>query len=282
MLKIATFLSLVFLIISTAQATQVVDTIYINRGLFTAFNGVQFDYLSFNNSSVFNQTNHRMVIGNTDTLSLSIINNDTVVHGFAVKNTSINELIAVDDTITISYSNVLDEATIYYDPTAENSYLGLAGMIVTTEHSANFFWNMKEHQKDWNTSIVNGGTVDWSTYYPDYFTINGNSNPDINSDAAAKVVGNVGDTLRIYMVNTGVSLHAIHFHGYHSEIIYSSKFPLHEGRSKDSFPVYPMEIVVLEMVPDQPGEYPVHDHNLVAVSGGGMYPNGMFLTLLID
>jgi len=51
---------------------------------------------------------------------------------------------------------------------------------------------------------------------------------------------------------------------------------------KDTFPVYSMETVVLELVPNQVGEYPVHDHNLVAVSGASMYPNGMFLTLLID
>ena len=51
---------------------------------------------------------------------------------------------------------------------------------------------------------------------------------------------------------------------------------------KDTFPVYSMETVVLELVPDKVGEYPVHDHNLVAVSGANLYPNGMFLTLFID
>jgi len=43
-----------------------------------------------------------------------------------------------------------------------------------------------------------------------------------------------------------------------------------------------MELVIVEIVPHQVGEYPVHDHNLVAVSGGNIYPNGMFLTILID
>ena len=127
-----------------------------------------------------------------------------------------------------------------------------------------------------------GNTVDWTTYYPDYFTINGNSNPHINADASARVVGNVGDTINIYMVNTGQSLHSIHFHGYHSEILDSSKFPNHIGRSKDTFGIHSMELVVVQMIPHQVGEYPVHDHNLVAVSGGNIYPNGMFLTMLIQ
>jgi hypothetical protein len=51
---------------------------------------------------------------------------------------------------------------------------------------------------------------------------------------------------------------------------------------KDTFPIQPLETLLLQLVPHQVGEYPVHDHNLVAVSAGGIYPNGMFLTLLIQ
>ncbi|MFT5183641.1 MAG: hypothetical protein ACI84C_000767, partial [Flavobacteriales bacterium] len=72
------------------------------------------------------------------------------------------------------------------------------------------------------------------------------------------------------------------YHGYHAEIIESTKFPSHVGRNKDTFAIYSMEIVVVELVPFQTGEYPVHDHNLVAVSGGNVYPNGMFLTIRIE
>jgi hypothetical protein len=34
-------------------------------------------------------------------------------------------------------------------------------------------------------------------------------------------------------------------------------------------------------VPDKPGEYPIHDHNLVAVTGGGMYHAGMISTIVV-
>jgi len=154
----------------------------------------------------------------------------------------------------------------------------LGGMIVIKDDNAtDFFWNMKEHQRDWNDTIGGGASVDWSTYYPEYFTINGKSNPFINEDANARVTGSMGEVMHIYMVNTGQSVHSIHYHGYHSEIIFSSKYPAHVGRSKDTFAIYPMESIVVEMIPDQLGEYPVHDHNLVAVSGGNIYPNGMFL-----
>jgi FtsP/CotA-like multicopper oxidase with cupredoxin domain len=163
--------------------------------------------------------------------------------------------------------------------------MGAGGMIVCRSPNANihrFFWNMKDHQVLFNENLNQGIPVDWTQYYPNYFTINGNSNPYINEDSDARVTGSVGDTIYIYMVNTGQSLHSIHLHGYHGEIIQSSKFPSHVGRSKDTVPVYSMEVVILKIVPDQPGEYPVHDHNLVAVSGGNIYPNGMFLTMLIN
>jgi len=43
-----------------------------------------------------------------------------------------------------------------------------------------------------------------------------------------------------------------------------------------------METLVLRLVPDKEGQYPVHDHNLVAVSGNGLYPNGMFTLIEIQ
>lgn len=221
-----------------------------------------------------------------DSLLLKIINNDTVTHGFNVKGyAGINNTILPGDSVDLIMVFNTPSVHIYYDSYNYPlfRYMGLAGMIVVNNNVAkSFFWNLKDHQKLFNDSIGEGNTVSLTDYYPDYFTINGNSNPHINEDSAVRVSGNVGDTLYIYMVNTGQSVHSIHFHGYHSQIIYSSKFPSHVGRSKDTFAVYSMESVILEMIPDKTGEYPVHDHNLVAVSGGHIYPNGMFLTMLIQ
>jgi len=85
----------------------------------------------------------------------------------------------------------------------------------------------------------------------------------------------------IYIANTGQSIHSIHFHGYHVKVVSSSKEPTHAGRSKDSLPVFPSETMVLQLIPDKPGEYPVHDHNLIGTTGGNLYPQGMFTTILI-
>jgi FtsP/CotA-like multicopper oxidase with cupredoxin domain len=222
-----------------------------------------------------------------DSLKLTIYNTDSINHGIAIKGFAVNELIQAKDSIQINL--LMDQAmtTFVHDPTNDGAYrnMGLASILYVADPASNhtsFFWNMKDHQAEFNSILASGGQVDWQAYNPDYFTINGRSNPMINRDSSARVRGKVGDTLLIHMVNTGHSIHSIHFHGYHCEIVSSSKEKSHVGRKKDTFPIYGGEVVVLRLIPDQPGEFPVHDHNLVAVTGGGIYPNGMFLTLLIE
>ena len=271
-----------------SQATTVVDTVYINSGSMMAVDSTFMPYFSFNSSSVFDRENKRLILSTGDTMMLTVINTDSISHGFDIKHYSnVETVIPGLNTVEITFSFDSPGAYIYYDYTNAESYryMGLAGMIIAENigsTATSFFWNIKDHQKTYNETLAQGLSVDWALYYPEYFTINGNSNPHINDDANARVVGLVGDTIHIYMVNTGQSLHSLHYHGYHSEIFFSSKFPNHVGRIKDTFSIYSMEAVMVELIPHQPGEYPVHDHNLVAVSGGNIYPNGMFVTMLID
>ena len=102
------------------------------------------------------------------------------------------------------------------------------------------------------------------------------------NDPIINIQGNVGDTIYLYITNTGNGMRSIHFHGYHGEITYSSKNPGNVGRSKDTFPIYPLEATIIRIVPDKPGMYPVHEHNLVAVTGNNYYPNGMFTLMNIQ
>jgi hypothetical protein len=46
--------------------------------------------------------------------------------------------------------------------------------------------------------------------------------------------------------------------------------------------MFPMDAMVLRMIPDKTGKYAVHDHNLVAVTGGNTHPNGMFTIMQIN
>lgn len=268
-----------------AMGATVNQDLYINADSLSCVDSLVIPYKAFNPTTNYEEQNVLITINVGDELDLWVINNDTIPHGFAVNNVGGNVTsIPPGDSANVVLTFANAGVYIYHDPLdmPVNTYLGLGGMIVVKDHQhASFYWNLKDHQGTWNDSIVNGGTVNWLDYNPDLFTINGNSNPNINADPQARITGSVGDTLILHIANTGRGIHSLHLHGYHGTVLYSSKYPAHVGRSKDTMPVYPMETVVLQIIPDKPGEYPVHDHNLVAVSGNGYYPNGMFSTILI-
>ncbi len=272
---------------SKAYAGTVEYKLYILADSLQTVDGSKTPYVTFNSSNTFTQNNPIIDLSLGDSLSLWIVNHDgTNIHNFEIKGiggTSVS--IPAGDSAHVGVTFIFSGNFIYHDPLdyPTNTYLGLGGMIAVKDHShSSFFWNIKEHDNQWNTTLTSGGSVNWKNYYPKYFTINGNSNPDINLDTHARITGSVGDTLILYIANTGQSIHSMHFHGYHATILFSSKSKNHVGRSKDTFPIYPMETLILEIVPDKAGEYPVHEHNLVAITANNVYPNGMFSSILIS
>jgi FtsP/CotA-like multicopper oxidase with cupredoxin domain len=278
--------ALLFLTAFTSGAATINQTLYINRGTFVTVGNTMFPYMAYNSTPSFSPQNTLIDLNTGDVLVVKVINNDSIVHGFDVKgyagvNATINPGDSIIDTLIFSSEQVY----IYYDSYLypDNRYMGLGGMICVSNASVNkkFYWNIKEHETGFNNTIGAGGNVSWSAYDPDYFTINGLSHPDLQNDTTARVTGTVGDTIRIFMVNTGQSAHSIHFHGFHCKILYSTASG-QAGWLKDTFPLKSMEGMVLEMIPDKVGEYSVHDHNLVAVSGGNTHPNGMFIIMLIQ
>jgi len=274
-----------FLLISCSAGAVTVNTsLYILRDSIHFDNGSALPYATFNGSNAYSETNARITVDLGDQLDLWVVNFDTQVHEFRIQGETFTASIPVGDSVHVLYDCNSAGVFIFHDPTdfPDLAAVGLSGMLVVknTQH-AGFFWNIKEHQVGYNDSIFAGTTPDWMSYYPNHFTINGNSNPHINNDPDARVVGSVGDTIYIYMANTGQSVHSMHLHGYHATIVYSSKDPSQVGWSKDSMPIFPSETMILEIVPDKPGEYPVHDHNLIGTTGGNIYPQGMFTTLLI-
>ncbi len=265
------------------QARTVSKRLSVNRGSFTTVKGTQFPFLAFNSATDFTPKNEIVALLTGDTLSVTIINNDTTIHGFAIKGFDSLDQILPGDSITKKYVFPSQGVFLYYDGYRypDYRYLGLGGMITVSDTSSAkpFYWNIKEHQTSFNKTLSSGANVDWNSYDPDYFTINGLSHPDLQNDVTARVAGNVGDTIHIFVANTGQSTHSIHFHGFHCTVLFSTDPWIQVGSSKDTFPFQSMEGAILELVPDKPGKYSVHDHNLVAVSGGGTHPNGMFIIM---
>lgn len=285
MKKLIGITAALFILHGGIDAGIVQQTLYLNRGVFTTVDNTTFPAMAFNDSTVFDALNKVVLVSTTDTLILTVINNDTVTHGFAVKGyPGINGVINPAATYIDTLISTAERIFVYYDNySTDYRYLGAAGMIcVTNSTSNNFFWNIKEYQTSFNDSLAQGGSVNWNTYYPDYFTINGKSFPDLQTDTTARVTGQVGDTIRIFIVNTGQALHALHFHGFHEKVLFSTSAGIQQGAMKETFPMRSMEGVVLELVPDKVGQYSVHDHNLVAVTGGNTHPNGMFIIMNIQ
>jgi len=272
---------------STLSASTVNTTLYINRGNFITVQKTSFPYLAFNGNEIFKPQNIVINLTTDDVLNLTVINNDSVVHNFAIKEIDgTTKTINPSDTVSFSLTFPAPGIYIYYDNIGfpkYHSYMGLSGMVCVKNSTdeKSFYWNIKEHQAIYNKLISQGGFVSMNVYEPDYFTINGWSHPDLQYDKTAVVTGKVGDTIHIFIANTGQSNHSIHFHGFHCRVLFSSEDKNHLNRIKDTFSIKNMQSMILELIPDKVGKYSVHDHNLVAVSGGGIHPNGMFVIMEI-
>jgi FtsP/CotA-like multicopper oxidase with cupredoxin domain len=276
------FLMLVLFKLST-NATVVQKTLYINRGELTTVNKTVLPYYAFNKTPYYNSQNEVIQLTTSDELILKVINTDSQIHGFHIKgqlngNFVISPKDSIVDTVKFSTQGVF----IYYDSyqMPKYSYLGAAGMIAISSSLTDkkFFWNLKEHQSSYNNLLNDNKPVNWSDYIPDYFTINSFSFLDVLDDTVSRVHGVIGDTIRIFIANTGQSDHSMHFHGFHGKIIFSSA-PRKVNLIKDTFPVRRFETMIIELVADKPGFYSVHDHSLPAITAGGVYQKGM-LTLM--
>ncbi|MDG1776134.1 MAG: multicopper oxidase domain-containing protein [Crocinitomicaceae bacterium] len=275
-----------FLVQDTIAATLDVRLV-IQAGTIN-LSGATLDARTFSQNTTFQPNSDILIWTTNDDVNLRVVNLDSDPHGFEIDGytTSFGTIAPGDSS---EQNIVLSNAGVfrYFDNLNSpfNAYLGLSGVIHVKDASDTtpyFYWDIREYQELWNAQIIGGSNPALNSYDPEQFTINGNHYPNTVTDPLARVTGNVGNAFKVVVVNNGLSIHSLHFHGYHLSIEADSKYSYTLGRSKDTFPVHPEEHLVLSCTPDKEGEYPVHDHNLVAVTGGGEYSTGMLLTILID
>lgn len=277
--------ALLFFVGSASFAATWNIRLEMKSGSLSVAGGGNIDYRVFTASSAFPKASDLLIWETGDIVNLKVVNTLSEPHGFVIENYADFGTILSGDSVEQQLMIATAGVFRYYDPSNSPyyEYLGLNGIVhvkVQGDPIPYFYWEIREHLAVWNSSILGGASPALNTYDPDFFTINGNFNPDINLDPLASVTGTVGNELRIVLVNSGLSIHSIHFHGFHLTINADSKNGF-IGRIKDTFPLYPKEHLVLSCVPDKPGEYPVHDHNLIAVTGNAVYPFGMVTRLLI-
>ncbi|MBA3664498.1 MAG: multicopper oxidase domain-containing protein [Bacteroidetes bacterium] len=280
------FFSLFWLSLNdSVKATKVFQNLFINRGTLTTIKNTTFPFLAFNATSTFTAENVVVSCLKNDTLIITVTNNDTTLHGFKIKNYSgISYTINPAANITCTLFPTQRSIYTFYDHLAypRNMYMGLAGMIAVKDKANDkvYYWNLKEHFTVFNQQLGYG--LNWNNYYPDYFTINGKSYSQLQLDPKVKINNQVNDTIYIYVANTGQSMHSLHFHGFHPKAVYSDSKLIKQNWIKDTWGMFSMDCVVLRMIPDKTGKYSVHDHNLVAVTGGNTHPNGMFTIMQIN
>jgi len=270
----------------TAGAAVVTVHMYVRPGALATVDSLTFPALCYTQAAVGPATLTAPALTLTvgDTLSLMLHNQDIQPHGFEVVGIGGALSAVAPGGVTITQFVFPGAGTwLYRDPVAYplNVGLGLSGAIEVVDPAAGynneFLWFLDEHCPDWMNAHDQGQMVDTSTYHPTHFTINGVSGGDIGTNARAHVVGRVGDQLLIRVVNGGLRLHSLHFHGYHVQVLARNGAALPAPIAKDTIAIPVGETADFLLVPHQPGVFPIHDHVVLSVSANGVYPLGMIV-----
>lgn len=236
--------------------------------------------ISFNSTPTFEISSRTLTVPTQQACTLTIINTDSLLHTFQIDALSIAENIAPSSSATIVFSVNQKQILPYYS--SVGTQCGATGVLIAGYASNRLYtWNLAEFDTLISKELASGNNVSIDqNYRPQLFTINGKNYPNTLADTSQYVQERVGDSIYIAIFNSGLMSHSLHFHGYHVEILEDSENKMTSWQ-KDTFPVFPLAYKMVLLVPDQPGEFPVHDHNLIAVTNSGVYPGGMITYLNI-
>jgi hypothetical protein len=234
--------------------------------------------LRFNETAVFDTSNVALSTSADASLFLTVINTDTEPHDFGVDGLwSLGLDILPNDTTTFEIPPMEMGTYRYFSSDLRGVYLGLSGVMkVGLNMPHQFHWNLADWMPERMDSISSGGELlDDAPYVPRYFSINSYTYPHTALDANGYVTFALGDTCTISIVNSGFMDHVLHFHGFHVEYLSTTIQTSRIGWIKDTIPLQQGEGVTLLLIANQEGIYPVHNHNLIAVTNSGFYPGGM-------
>ena len=214
--------------------------------------------------------------------SVVVVNGDSVAHELAwTAEEGTTWSVASGASVELDMSGLGNATHRLWSATERGQTLGLSTMVRSGwDDLPHYEWNLNEWDPEETWTLAEGWSLDpTAAYVPRQFTINDLNYPDTLADTSSYVQTSVGEAVYISIVNQGRMDQVLHFHGYHVDMLQSSAHENRVGWSKDTVPVKAGERVVVRLDPNQPGEYPVHAHNLVAVTNAGFYPGGMITYL---
>lgn len=278
--------NLILLVFCLATSAVAQDTLWIHSGDWQASGSVSMPVLRLNDSPSFAVRNAFLAWTAGTPPELTVVNADTVAHHFELAGAEWAGLdIAPGEAATGALPDLAAGTYGYRLSGARGKWMGAEGLVAvreTDQTHPEFRWNLAEWDAARVETIASGEDESaFGDYVPAYFTINEAMHPMTMQDTTAVVALNLGDTAIIRVHNAGAIDHVLHFHGFHIEIMSSTGYPERVGWSKDTVPVRSGESMTLELVATQPGIFPVHDHNLIAVTNAGLYPGGMLTQIQV-
>jgi FtsP/CotA-like multicopper oxidase with cupredoxin domain len=236
-----------------------------------------------------------------DRLTVAVTNTLDEPHAFAIDGIVDTGPIAPGATKTVRFDAPRAGTYMYADPLGApvNRVLGLnGGMIVSPAGGANvpfiggprfareFLWVFTCIDSRWSEQARLGQPVDTSAgFEPDVFLLNGRLGDFSSKAVDTSPHGRIGEPALIRMINAGMTVKSIHFHGNHVIVLARNGAPQTVVMTKDTIFVDRNEVVDVLLPFHQPLDafpparssvYPVHDHQeMTQTLHGGLYPNGL-------
>lgn len=138
------------------------------------------------------------------------------------------------------------------------------------------------HAKDYDALHNGGEEFNWSQYHPDYFFINGKVWPDTLKDPRTNIEATIGQRVLVRLINTGYTLHSMHSHGFHFQVIGTDGRMLAQPYEKDTLAIAPGERYDILFTFDQAGRYMFHDHVEQFTTNNGEYPGGIMTMINVN
>ena len=139
-----------------------------------------------------------------------------------------------------------------------------------------------EHQQEYDALNKGGSPVNWKTYQPDYFLMNGKAYPDTMMDPQDSINATIGQTVLVRLINAGSGVHMMHTHGFHFLVIGANGRKLDQPYYKDTLLMEPGERYDIILRLNQVGRFMFHDHIDENATNNGVYPGGMITMINVN
>jgi FtsP/CotA-like multicopper oxidase with cupredoxin domain len=296
-------LGMLALLSAAAHAASYSTTLYITAGSLTVNGAGGATMYAWGFTQIAGNPSFpgpQITVNEGDSVTITVVNNHTINHNFVVQGmTTDATAIAPGGSRTYSFTASNAGTYLYYDTLNNNinREMGLYGSVVVhASGGANTAWTggpafsferiwvLGEMDKPrWNDVAGTGGTVNTSTFKPNYFLINGQGGFDGMRNPNTTIAGGLGQNALVRMVNGGQFGYAMHFHCNHVQVLaINGVRQVAPYMQLDVVNVPPLGTLDVLFNLNQTGDYPMHIHTAQMETANGVYLNGIATMISIQ